>query len=66
MLKKVRSARGTIVDFQLMAIKTQLAARPAPAQVVQRKITIEERDGVKSAVAVTATPTEIISPPKQK
>lgn len=66
MLKKVRSARGTIVDFQLMAIKAQLAARPAPAPVIQRKLTIEERDGVKSSVAVTATPTEIISPPKQK
>jgi hypothetical protein len=44
----IRSARGEVVDFELLAIKSQLAAKPVPKQVTERKTAIEEREGVKS------------------
>lgn len=51
MPKLVRSARGEIVDFELLAIKAQLAAAPVPKKVEERKATIDEKDGVKTDVA---------------
>jgi hypothetical protein len=42
-----RSARGTFVDFELLAIKAQLASVPVPQPVEERRIAIEERDGGK-------------------
>lgn len=42
-----RSARGTFVDFELLAIKAQLASVPVPQPVEDRRIAIEERDGGK-------------------
>lgn len=66
MLKTVRSARGAVVDFQLLAIKSQLAAKPAPKEVIERKAFIEERDGVKAKNSIPTTPEEIISAPKTK
>ncbi len=47
MPKIARSARGQSVDFDLLAIKQQLANRPAPITVNQRRQFIDERDGVK-------------------
>lgn len=50
MPKLVRSARGELVDFELLAIKAQLAAAPVPKSVEERKQAIDERDGVKTTV----------------
>jgi len=41
--KTVRSARGAIVDFDLMQIKKQIAAQPAPLEVKARQDFIENR-----------------------
>lgn len=41
--KKVRSAKGVIVDFDLMAIKEQMAAAPAPLDVKKRQDFIDRR-----------------------
>ena len=41
--KTVRSARGAIVDFDLMAIKEQMAAAPAPLDVKKRQDFIDRR-----------------------
>ncbi len=46
----IRSARGELVDFELLAIKSQLAATPVPKAVEERKIAIDEKDGVRSDV----------------
>lgn len=50
MAKLVRSARGDMVDFELLAIKAQLAATPVPKKVEARKQAIDARDGVKTDV----------------
>jgi hypothetical protein len=50
MSRTVRSARGQIVDFELLAIKAQLAAAPVPKAVEQRKVAIDLKDGVKTDV----------------
>ncbi len=41
--KKARSARGAIVDFDLMQIKKQIASSPAPLEVKARQDFIENR-----------------------
>lgn len=43
MPKKVRSARGEMVDFDLIAIKQQIAARPATNDVRARQDFIEKK-----------------------
>ena len=53
MSRKARSARGEVVDFDLLAIKQQLAATPVPVSVDTRRKFIDEKDGLKSK---TATP----------
>lgn len=45
---KTRSARGEIVDFDLLAIKQQLATAPVPVSVADRRRFIDEKDGVKT------------------
>lgn len=45
MSKTIRSARGSHVDFELLAIKSQLAAKPVPKPVEERRAAIEEREG---------------------
>ena len=45
--KQVRSARGVVVDFDLLAIKQQLSVRPVPIGVNQRRKFIDEKDGIK-------------------
>jgi len=47
MSKQARSARGQIVDFDLLAIKQQLAKQPVPVGVNQRRKFIDEKDGIK-------------------
>lgn len=51
MSKLVRSARGELVDFELLAIKQQLASAKPPKEVEDRKKAIDIKDGVKSATA---------------
>jgi hypothetical protein len=46
----IRSARGELIDFELLAIKQQLASAPIPKSVEQRKKAIDVKDGVKSDV----------------
>jgi hypothetical protein len=50
MPKFVRSAMGEMIDFELLAIKQQLAAKPVPKVVEQRKQAIDVKDGVKTDV----------------
>jgi len=47
----IRSARGELIDFEMLAIKQQLASAPVPKAVEQRKQAIDAKDGVKSSVA---------------
>jgi hypothetical protein len=61
MAKQARSARGKMVDFDLLAIKQQLAVRPAPVGVNQRRKFIDEKDGIKHR----AQENYIVSPPVQ-
>lgn len=46
----IRSARGELIDFELLAIKQQLASAPKPKLVEQRQRAIDLKDGVKTAV----------------
>ena len=48
MSKAIRSARGDLVNFELLAIKSQLASVPVPKTVEERKTAIEEREGIKT------------------
>ena len=48
--KLVRSARGEYVDFELLAIKQQLSSAPVPRKVEERKLAIDEKDGVRTTV----------------
>ena len=41
--KKVRSAKGEVVDFDLLRIKEQIASAPPPQDVKLRKDFIENR-----------------------
>ena len=50
MAQLIRSARGELIDFELLAIKQQLAAAPKPKAVEQRQAAIDLKDGVKSAL----------------
>ena len=43
MSKIARSARGVTVDFELLAIKQQLANRPVPKAVAARRAVIEDK-----------------------
>lgn len=54
MSKHARSARGEIVDFDLLAIKQQLATTPVPVGVNQRRKFIDEKDGIKTREQVAA------------
>ena len=56
MSRKTRSARGNVVDFDLLAIKEQLAAKPVPVGVNERRRFIDEKDGLKSRAKAPAVP----------
>ena len=57
MSKKAMSARGELVDFDLLAIKEQLATMPVPVGVDQRRKFIDEKEGIKTK--------EVIAPEQQ-
>lgn len=48
MSKKARSARGQFVDFDVLAIKQQLATTPVPVSVDDRRRFIDEKDGIRT------------------
>lgn len=48
MTRKARSARGEVVDFDLLAIKQHLASTPVPVGVNERRKFIDQKDGIKS------------------
>ena len=57
MSRKAQSARGELVDFDLLSIKDQLASKPVPVGVNQRRKFIDEKDGLKSRrEEITAVP----------
>jgi len=60
MAKKVRSARGEVVDFDLLKIKEQIANQPPPQDVRARQDFIEKR--LRRRLKKTAPP----APPVKK
>jgi hypothetical protein len=46
-MAQVRSARGDVVNFELIAIKQQLANAPVPVSVDDRRRFIDEKDGIR-------------------
>jgi hypothetical protein len=64
MAKLARSALGEVVDFDLLAIKKNLAATPASVSVNQRRRFIDEKNGIKTRENFIVAP-EIPSIPKQ-
>ncbi len=78
MSRKARSARGELVDFDVLAIKQQLASTPVPVGVNERRKFIDEKDGIKikevplpSALSIAAEAAEasaraVAEPSKKK
>lgn len=60
MTRKVRSARGDVVDFDLLAITRSLATAPAPINVEARRKFIDEKEGIKVIKGVPLSQAEII------
>lgn len=52
----VRSARGELVDFDLIAIANQLASAPIPVSIHERRQFIDDKDGVKPPKKVAPAP----------
>lgn len=59
MSKQARSARGELVDFDLLAIKQQLLVTPVPVGVNQRRKFIDEKDGIKTRAVVQPLPSAL-------
>lgn len=59
MSRQARSARGEIVNFDLLSIKQQLATVPVPVGVDQRRKFVDEKDGVKTKVAPAPLPSAL-------
>lgn len=55
-MRKARSARGELVDFDLLAIKKQLATAPVAVGVDERRRFIDEKDGIRTTRVVEVTP----------
>lgn len=60
-----RSARGEMIDLEMMAIKSQLAAAPVPPRVQSRKTVIETLDGGKPVVEVVDDEETEVAPAPQ-
>jgi len=60
MTRKVRSARGDVVDFDLLAITRSLATAPAPINVEARRKFIDEKEGIKVIKGVPLNQAEIV------
>jgi hypothetical protein len=58
--KIVRSARGEMVDFGLLAIKAQLAQQSAPADVEKRSAAISAKSTGKTVVAESEDATDML------
>jgi hypothetical protein len=56
MAKIGQSARGQTVNFDVLSIKQQLASRPAPVSVSNRRKFIDEKDGIKRREIIIPTP----------
>ena len=56
-MPQVRSARGEVVNFELLQIKQQLASAPVPNAVEERRRFIDEKDGVRTKQTIEPTPT---------
>lgn len=59
MSRQARSARGEIVNFDLLSIKQQLATLPVPVGVDQRRKFVDEKDGVKTKAAPAPLPSAL-------
>lgn len=57
----IRSARGELIDFEMLAIKQQLASAPVPKAVEARKKAIDAKDGVKSAQVALAADDDFLA-----
>jgi len=62
MPKFVRTARGDMVDFDLLAIKNQLASAPVPKAVNDRVGIIKAVDAGKPLVTAAPAPTKTKTP----
>ena len=62
MAKVARSARGQVVNFDMLAIKQQLASRPVPVGAQARRKFIDEKDGIKRRENYIVPPPEMASP----
>jgi predicted TPR repeat methyltransferase len=62
MARRGRSARGEMVDFDLLAISAALASAPAPSVVQARREFIDEKDGLKSRAKTAQTATVEVEP----
>ncbi|MEM2159497.1 MAG: hypothetical protein QXN55_00930 [Candidatus Nitrosotenuis sp.] len=51
-----RSARGEIVDFDILEIQQALAAAPVPVSVDQRRKFIDEKGGFSKSTPVEVAP----------
>jgi hypothetical protein len=61
MSRKARSARGELVDFDLLAIKQQLAQAPAPIGVNDRRRFIDEKDGIRTKQVIETPASDALS-----
>ena len=52
MAHKVRTARGSTVDFSLLKIKAELAAAPVPPEAEQRRSFVDKKAGGKKVAAL--------------
>ena len=48
MAKRVRSAKGEVIDFDVLMIKAQLAAKPLMVDVQQRREFVDSKENGKS------------------
>lgn len=62
-MPRVRSAKGTVVDFDLLKIKNQMAKKPISIDVKAREAFIDakQRRRIRKAKAVAVAPVEIES-----
>jgi hypothetical protein len=56
--RKVSSARGEVVDFDLLMIKQQLAAAPSNIEVARRQEFIDNKEKGKATKAKSPAPIE--------
>jgi len=63
MAKFARSARGDVVDFDMIAIAQALADAPAPISVQARRNFIEEKTGSRVARQGMVAPSEVTEAP---